>query len=110
MTGSCCIQNCSLTTQAVDIPVKVWPPSDATAVILHAHSSCFENTRSPGVESDPVHEHGRIPTGARCVICGKRLPMIGLHPYAIEVGEPSNSDRFWVHAQCFESHFIGLAD
>jgi hypothetical protein len=108
--SSCCFRNCRLAAQAVDIPVKVWPPSDAPAEMLHAHAGCFENTRSPGVKPDAVHEYGRIPAGARCVMCGRRLPMIGIHPYALEVGEENMADRFWVHARCLETHFIRRED
>ena len=110
MANRCCFKDCNQSAHEADLRVKLWPPSDAPALIFWAHGSCFERVRKEGVTPDPIQEQGRIPSSARCVICGQWLPFIGLHPYAIEVEEESSPARYWMHAQCAASHIVDLSD
>ena len=70
-----------------------------------AHTACFENLRHPAVEPDHPSEHGRIPAKACCLFCGERLPIVGRHPYCLDVGDQLPPQRFWSHAQCLLSRF-----
>jgi hypothetical protein len=110
MSDRCCLKGCNRAEHEPDVRVEVWPPSDAPPVVLWTHRGCFEDAKSPEVTPDSTRDRGRIPANARCVFCGDRLPFVGAHPYAIEVGEVDNSERFWIHAQCIESWFSGLPD
>lgn len=64
---------------------------------------CFQAARTAGVSPDPPGERGRIPPGAKCVFCGGKLPVVGRHPYALEMGEPKEPIRFWSHAGCLKA-------
>jgi hypothetical protein len=77
-------------------------------ISLWSHLACFDNLRKETVSTDPKSEYGRIPANARCVFCGDPLPRIGVHPYAMQVGDEDSPHRFWVHAECIENKFIDL--
>lgn len=110
MSAHCSFSGCSQTAQQAEMRIKVWPPSDAPSLLIRGHLDCFESRRDPSVSPDPSREHGRIPAKARCVFCGHRLPIIGVHPYALEVGDESSPDRYWAHAECIEIHFVDISD
>ena len=100
---SCCFINCMHPGEPTDLRIAIWPPSDLPVVQTVAHSTCFYSIRESSVEPDPVEDAGRIPASARCVFCGGKLPIVGRHPYALEIQDRNGSRRFWVHADCFES-------
>lgn len=80
--------------------MRIWPPSDLPVFETWAHTECFQAARGAGVSPDPPAERGRIPSGAKCVFCGTKLPIAGRHPYALEVWESDPPSRFWSHAGC----------
>ena len=48
----------------------------------------------------------RVPRDAACGVCGRRLPVIGRHPYGVTLSDPGPSfppgpRRWFVHAECF---------
>ena len=106
----CCFVDCDQGEQAARMQIQIWPPSDAEPIEAWCHQVCLENHWVSGVDSDPLEELGRIPTKALCSFCGDRLPIIGDHPYAIDVGQEAELARIWAHAECIESHIIGLID
>ena len=86
--------------------LEVHPPPDGAPVILWAHESCFAILRDSSVDYDDPKDHGRIPGKARCVFCGNRLPMVGTHPYVLDVGSILPARRFWAHAPCLLERFV----
>jgi hypothetical protein len=104
----CCLLGCARPQDQPDLPIGVWPPSDSPPVRLWAHAQCFEAARSPVVLPDEAQDRGHIPSKARCVFCGKPLPTVGHHPFALEVGAPPSPSLYWAHAECFNSRVQGL--
>ena len=99
----CCFVDCLHPGEKTNLRIAIWPPSDLPVVQAIAHSDCFQSVRNGSVEPDMAKEIGRIPPNSRCVFCGKKLPIIGRHPYAMEVYEMETPSRYWAHAGCFES-------
>jgi hypothetical protein len=105
----CRLVNCIQEGQQPGLRVEVWPPPDAQPVTLWVHSSCFEAQRDSSVSPDPLEERGRIAPKARCVFCGRALPIVGRHPYALQIGDASHPARYWAHAECIEGAITDLA-
>ena len=111
MTGSavCCLVNCIQVDQQPDLRIELWPPSDSHPVTLWVHELCFEALRDSFVSPDALAERGRIPPKARCVFCGRALPIVGTHPYALDAGDASHPERYWTHAECIRAAMTGSA-
>jgi hypothetical protein len=82
--------------------LEIWPPSDIPSITAAAHVECFNEAKDPSIMPDPQYERGRIPPKATCVLCGKKLPIIGRHPFALVVHGEEATGRYWVHAGCME--------
>ena len=96
----CCMRSCDRRNETPDVELKIWPPSDLPPIHASAHSPCLDQVRETSVEPDLPGELGSIPANARCLFCGEKLPIVGEHPYALELEGPS---RFWAHATCLKS-------
>ncbi len=105
MEISCCFVDCIQPGSPTDGRVELWPPPDFDPVVLAAHRACFDAQRNPSVEPDPPDTRG-VPSSARCVFCGQKLPIVGRHPYALSVAFAAQSERFWAHAQCVEQELV----
>jgi len=105
----CSLIGCSRAHEPPDLPLAVWPPSDSPPTTLWAHSQCFGASRSPSVLPDSADDRGRIPAQAKCVFCGLRLPRVGQHPYALDVGRSSPPSRYWAHAHCLKNQIAGFS-
>jgi len=66
------------------------------------HVECFIASSEPSILPDPPNQQGRIPPGAMCVFCGEKLPIIGRHPFALELHQEEAAGRYWAHAGCIE--------
>lgn len=80
--------------------MRIWPPSDLPVIITGVHKVCFNAVRDESINPTPKSKQGHIPFNAHRIIYGKRLPIIGRHPYALEVWEQDKSYQYWAHANC----------
>jgi hypothetical protein len=85
---------------------EVSPPPDGEPVIAWAHDACFSNLRHSSVEYDDPKDHGRIPPRACCAFCGQPLPIIGRHPFVLDVGAFIPPHRFWAHGKCIVESMV----
>ena len=99
MSPQCCLRSCDGEGDAT-LRIELLPPPDAPPVVYWAHASCFSRLAHPSVEPDHPVDFGGVPSGARCVVCGRRLPIAGRHPFVLDTGESLSPRRFWVHAEC----------
>ena len=106
---TCRMLHCTQRGEPPGLRIEVWPPSDVEPVIVWMHSACFEAQRDPSVSPDLLAERGRIPSKARCAFCGRALPLLGSHPYALDIGDASPPERYWAHAECMKGAMAGLA-
>lgn len=97
---TCCFSDCHANPGAGLLRIAVWPPSDAPVRHAAGHEICLRAVFDPRVPHDPLEEHGRIPTDARCVFCAEPLPRVGKHPFALDILEDMGVERFWAHAEC----------
>ncbi len=104
----CQMMKCIQPDQQPGLRIEVWPPSDAEPVTLWVHSPCLEAQRDSSVSPDPLAERGRVPPRARCIFCGRGLPIVGTHPYALAIGDASHPERYWAHAECIGGLIPGL--
>lgn len=98
----CCFADC----ESMDAPsqrIALTPPPDGAPVVLWGHDGCFARSKHPAVEPDDPGDLGRIPVRARCVRCGRPLPIVGWHPFVMDVGSGVPPSRFWCHAECLPS-------
>ena len=105
-TMQCCLLACSRRGQQPDLQITIWPPPDSEPSRLWAHTQCFEASRSPTVPPDLLQDHGHVPSKARCLFCGESLPIVGHHPYVLDVGEAPS--RYWAHPHCLADRVVGL--
>jgi hypothetical protein len=98
----CCFVSCQRQPIPTGLQVNIWPPSDLPLIPGVAHEECFVEAKEPSVAPDLANERGWIPSRARCVFCGEKLPIIGRHPYALEVQTEESLMRYWAHAACVE--------
>ena len=82
--------------------LEIWPQSDLPSVRIMAHVECFAEASEPSIMPDPPDKRGRIPPSALCVFCGEKLPIIGRHPFALELHQGEVTSRYWAHAGCIE--------
>lgn len=75
-------------------------------VVFWSHEACFSRLADRDIEPDDPKDHGRIPGRARCVFCGRLLPVVGRHPYCFDVGESIPPRRYWSHAECLAERLI----
>lgn len=85
-----------------DLIVDIWSFSDLPVIEVVAHAVCFDSARDQGIKHNHPGEQGRIPSGARCVFCGEKLPVIGQHPYVVEVKDSRLSSQYWAHTSCMQ--------
>lgn len=100
----CCFLSCKRVHEPTGLRIAIWVPSDLPALHVVAHAECFRESRDPSVMPDPPDEHGRVPAKARCLFCGEKLPILGRHPFAMEVRESDSTGRYWVHADCMQEN------
>jgi hypothetical protein len=100
---SCCFRACREAGLA-SLRMDIWPPSDLPVVHTRAHTACLERFREASVGPDPVEMRGQIPAGARCLFCGRKLPIIGIHPFALEIWETGEPGGYWAHTDCLRQH------
>lgn len=101
----CCFRSCEAEGRA-SLRLEITPPPDGAPVVTWAHDDCFARRHDASVAPDDPAEHGRIPAKARCAFCGKSLPIVGKHPFVLDVGSDSVPQRFWSHAECMVDHLI----
>jgi hypothetical protein len=80
------------------VPLGVDDPDRRWDMVVHR--SCLAELLAAENLSVPSNL-GRIPSDAACGVCGRRLPVIGWHPYALTLPEPAPSRTWFVHAECF---------
>ncbi len=67
---------------------------------MELHASCLTSLLRANVQPSALGSSPGIPGDAACGVCGKRLPIVGRHPYALTL-EQAGGDRTWfLHAQC----------
>lgn len=67
---------------------------------MQMHGACLTALLVADVSPQPANR-SRIPGDAACGVCGRRLPIIGRHPFALIVEEPEPGRKWFVHAECF---------
>jgi hypothetical protein len=67
------------------------------------HEQCFTSRRDPAVFPDKPEDQGNIPSKAKCVFCGTKLPFTGKHAYCFDIDEHSPPNRYWAHNQCMKA-------
>ncbi len=98
---TCCFCGSHIKEEKIpSLRLEITPPPDMDNVILLAHEECYNNLSNRSIEPDKPEELGSIPNKAKCMFCGLLLPIIGKHPYCIDVGEFIPPHRFWAHADC----------
>jgi hypothetical protein len=102
--NECCFINCSISVEKPDLQIKIYALEEGSS-IFWSHKKCFTNRRDPSVTPDNQNDHGRIPKEARCMFCGKKLPVFGKHPYCFDVGESIPPLRYWAHNECMKENF-----
>lgn len=75
---------------------------DEGSVLFQVHESCFNSQCQPDTTYDNPKEHGHIPSNAKCAFCGKKLPIIGRHPYCFDIGDFIPEHRYWAHSECMK--------
>ncbi len=98
----CCFKGCFNSDEETLIPLSISLTHDMS-FLLYAHDQCFISRCHPDVTFDNPKEHGRIPKNAKCIFCGDRLPIIGLHPYCFDFGNFVPPHRYWAHSQCMRA-------
>jgi hypothetical protein len=105
LSGKCAVDDC-IEQGKPSLRIEIHPAPDGAPVVTWAHEACFERVRAAAVAHDDPGELGRIPGDARCVFCGRRLPVIGRHAFAFDVGVHSPPHRFWAHAECLAERLV----
>lgn len=98
--ATCSLMQCHNAGDPVDLRVDIWPPSDLPMIHATMHRVCFVAVCDRSVLPDPPEEYGRIPRTACFIFCGEQLPIVGRHPYALEIWESEVPGRYWAHAGC----------
>ena len=86
--------------------LKLAIPSEKEPENWWVHSICFNRLRDNSVKPDDLRNYGHIPKNACCVFCGKKLPIIGQHPYCFDIEDKNLSKRYWTHADCLTKNII----
>lgn len=94
--------NCALcglpTGLGAAIRLQVEDPSRQVDMLVHR--SCVAALLAAEQASLPSNL-GRIPPHAACGVCGRRLSIIGRHPYALTLHDAVPGRTWFVHAECF---------
>ncbi len=68
--------------------------------LLHLHPSCLVTLLRADLPPLAPDRAQRIPGDAACGVCGKRLPIVGRHPYAVSLAQAGAESTWFVHAEC----------
>jgi hypothetical protein len=68
--------------------------------LMQVHASCLSNLLAANVPPLAANQ-SRVPGDAKCGVCGRRLPIIGRHPFVLVIYQPEPSRQWFVHAECF---------
>lgn len=98
----CCFRSCFEEINIPDLRIEIYSSEEGSS-IFWAHDKCFTTRRDPAILPDEHEDHGNIPSKAKCVFCGMKLPLIGKHGYCFDIGEHSPPQRYWAHNQCMKA-------
>ncbi|MGA1871470.1 MAG: hypothetical protein ACMUJM_23330 [bacterium] len=102
ISKECCFRGCFEEIEKPDLRIEVYSSEEGSS-IFWAHDKCFNARRDPAVLPDEPEDHGSIPSKAKCVYCGMKLPFIGKHSYCFDIGTHSPPQRYWAHNQCMKA-------
>ena len=71
----------------------------AREAVLPVHGRCLRELLAHAEAAQPAEATG-IPAAAGCGICGRALPVVGRHPWALTLCEPAPGRTWFVHAEC----------
>ena len=102
ISKECCFRGCFEEIEKPGLRIAVYSTEKGSS-IFWVHDKCFNARRDPAVLPDEPEDYGSIPSKAKCVYCGMKLPFIGNHPYCFDIGTHTAPQRFWAHNQCMKA-------
>ncbi len=103
---SCCFRGCTV-AGSPPVLIEVHLPRDRdNELIIWSHEECLWKLAARDIAPDDPQDHGHIPGKARCVFCGRLLPVVGRHPYSFDVGSAVPPRRYWAHAECLAERLV----